>query len=170
VSDADQIDDHVAAIKQLAQTRPWMDLDRVGVTGHSAGGYGSMKAMLLRPDFFKVCVSSSGNHDDRMNHAWWGEKFYGLVHEFDYEQHANATHAARLEGKLLLIHGEMDDNAVPHHTLRLADALMAADKDFEVILLNNADHGFSSHSAYFFRRRFDFLVRHLMGVDPAELD
>ena len=166
------VDDHAAAIAQLAETRPWMDLDRVGIYGHSAGGYGSTRALLQRPDFFKVAVSSSGNHDNMVNHAWWGEKFFGLTEDFDFERQANAALADRLEGKLFLVHGEMDDNAVPHGTMRLVDALIAANKDFDLLLVPNADHTLMIHRAYFVRRRWDYFIRHLLGeVPPAyELD
>lgn len=166
VRDGDNVDDLVAAIQQLAETRPWMDLERVGIYGHSAGAYMSTHAILTRPDFFKAAVSSSGDHDDRLNHAWWGEKFFGLVDEFDYVEHANSTHAAKLEGKLLLMHGDMDDNAVPHGTMRLVDALLAADKDFDLIILPNADHSMSAHGRYFGRKRLDHFVRHLLGEEP----
>ncbi|HET7572407.1 MAG TPA: DPP IV N-terminal domain-containing protein [Gaiellaceae bacterium] len=168
VRDGDNVDDLVAAIRQLAETRPWMDLERVGVYGHSAGAYMSTRALLTRPDFFAAAVSSSGDHDDRLNHAWWGEKFFGLVDEFDYVEHANATHAAKLEGKLLLMHGEMDDNAVPHGTMRLVDALLEADKDFDLVILPNADHSMSAHGTYFVRKRLDYFVRHLLGEEPPK--
>ncbi|MEV6984765.1 DPP IV N-terminal domain-containing protein [Sphaerisporangium sp. NPDC051017] len=166
VGDGQYVDDHVAAIKQLAQTRPWMDLDRVGIFGHSCGGYASTRALLTAPDFFKVAVSSAGDHDDRINHSWWGEKFYGLVDEFDFAAHANVAHVDGLEGKLLLVHGEMDDNATPHGTMRLVDALIGANKDFDLLIIPNADHRLFVHNAYWLRRRWDYLVRHLMGETP----
>ncbi|HVV75627.1 MAG TPA: DPP IV N-terminal domain-containing protein [Mycobacteriales bacterium] len=168
VRDGDNIDDHVAAIKQLAQVRPWMDLDKVGIFGHSGGAYMSTRAMLKRPDFFKVAVSSSGDHDDRINHAWWGEKFFGLEGDFDYVEHANPTHAANLEGKLLLIHGEMDDNATPHGTMRMVKALIEANKDFDLLIMPNAEHSLTLNRAYFIRRRWDYFVKHLMGETPPE--
>ena len=168
VREGDNADDHVAAIQQLAATRPWMDLDRVGIFGHSAGAFFSTRAILTRPDFFKVCVSSSGDHDDRLNHSWWGEKFYGLAEDFDYVDHANPTHAANLEGKLFLIHGEMDDNATPHGTMRLVDALIAANKDFDLLIIPNAEHSVFHNKAYFVRKRWDFFVRHLMGETPPK--
>jgi dipeptidyl aminopeptidase/acylaminoacyl peptidase len=168
VSDTDFVDDHVAAIKQLAETRPWMDVDRVGIYGHSAGAYASTRAILWAPDFFKVAVSSSGDHDDRLNHQWWGEKFFGLVDEFDYERHANVSLAANLKGKLFLVHGEMDDNATPHGTLRLVEALITANKDFDLLIVPNADHSLWVNAAYFLRRRWDYFVRHLLGETPPE--
>lgn len=162
------VDDHVTAIKQLAETRPWMDLDRVGTYGISSGGYASARLILDAPDFFKVCVSGEGNHDDRINHAWWGEKFYGLVDEFDYEKAANVSVAHQLKGKLLLMHGELDDNALYHHTIRLAKALIEANKDFDLLVMPNADHFMMVNRAYFIRRRYDYFVEHLMGETPPK--
>lgn len=168
VKDGDYVADHVAAIRQLADTRPWMDLDRVGVFGHSGGGLASTKAILMEPDFYKVAVSSAGDHDDEMYHSWWGEKFYGLKDEFDYRSHANASLAENLKGKLLLAHGEMDDNVTPHLTMRLVDALIKANKDFDLLIVPNAEHSMLVHQAYWVRRRWDYFVRHLMGETPPE--
>ncbi len=158
--------DNVAAIKQLAETRPWMDLDRVGIYGESRGGYAAMKAILLEPDFFKVAVATCGDHDDRMNHAWWGEKFFGLADEFDFVQHTNNSHVESLKGKVLLAHGEMDDNCLPHNTTRLVDALIKADKDFDLLLMPNLNHGGIAKSGYWLRRRWDYFVQHLLGETP----
>ncbi|WP_031470285.1 S9 family peptidase [Sciscionella sediminilitoris] len=166
--DGQYIDDHVAAIRQLAETRPWLDLDRVGIFGHSGGGYASARAILQEPGFYRVAVSSAGDHDDRIYHAMWGEKYYGPADEFDFEAHANVSLAGNLEGKLLLIHGEMDDNVTPHLTMRLADALMAANKDFDLLIVPNADHSMLVHAAYWMRRRWDYFVRHLMGATPPD--
>lgn len=166
VRDADYIPDHVAAIRQLAESRRWMDLDRVGIFGHSGGGLASTKAMLMEPDFYQVAVSSSGDHDDEMYHAWWGEKFYGLNDQFDYRAHANVSLVENLKGKLLLAHGEMDDNVTPHLTMRLVDALIKANKDFDLLIVPNADHSMIVNQAYWFRRRWDYFVRHLMGETP----
>ena len=160
------VDDHVAAINQLAQSRPWMDLDRVGIFGHSGGGFGSTRAMLEAPGFFRVGVSSSGDHDDSGYHAWWGEKFFGLAEEYDYTSHANTSLAGNLRGKLLLAHGEMDDNVTPHQTMALADALIAADKDFDLLVMPNAEHGLLVNAPYWIRRRWDYFVEHLMGETP----
>lgn len=158
--------DFRAAITQLGAERSWMDLDRVGIFGHSAGAFGSSRCILQEPDFFKVAVSSSGNHDNRLNHAWWGEKFFGLVDDFDLERQANATLAANLQGKLFLVHGEMDDNATPHGTMRFVDALIKANKDFDLLVVPNAAHDLMVHRGYFLRRRWDYFVQHLMGETP----
>lgn len=160
------VDDHAAAITQLAEARPWMDLDRVGIYGHSAGGYASTRALLQAPDFFKVAVSSGGNHDNRLNHSWWGEKFFGLTEAFDFDRQANVSLVDNLVGKLLLIHGEMDDNATPHGTMRLVDALIKANKDFDLLIIPNADHSMWVNRAYLLRRRWDYFVQHLMGETP----
>jgi dipeptidyl aminopeptidase/acylaminoacyl peptidase len=166
VKDADYVADHVAAFRQLAETRPWLDLDRVGVFGHSGGGYASTRAILSEPDFYKVAVSSAGDHDDAMYHSWWGEKYYGLADEFDYRAHANVSLVENLKGKLFLAHGEMDDNVTPHHTMRLVDALIAANKDFDLLIVPNAEHSMLVHNAYWVRRRWDYFVKHLMGEQP----
>ncbi|SEE74467.1 DPP IV N-terminal domain-containing protein [Jiangella alba] len=160
------VDDHVTAIRQLAAARPWMDLDRVGIYGYSAGGYASARALLQAPDFYQVAVSSGGNHDNRINHSWWGEKYFGLTGDFDFAAQANASLAEDLTGRLLLVHGEMDDNATPHGTMRLVDALIRANKDFDLLIVPNADHHMMVNRAYFLRRRWDYFVRHLMGSAP----
>ncbi|MEV0618739.1 DPP IV N-terminal domain-containing protein [Nonomuraea sp. NPDC050404] len=164
--DGDFVDDHVAAITRLGATRPWMDLDRVGVYGHSGGGYASTRCLLRAPGFFKVAVSSAGDHDDRTYHAWWGERFFGPAGEFDFDAHANIPLAGDLAGKLLLAHGGMDDNVTPHLTMRLVDALIEANKDFDLCIVPNADHSMFHQQAYWFRRRWDYVVRHLMGRTP----
>jgi dipeptidyl-peptidase 4 len=162
------VDDHVAAIRQLGETRPWMDLERVGIFGHSGGGHGSTRAILQAPDFFKVAVSSAGNHDDATYHAWWGEKFFGLADEFDFAGHDNGSLAENLEGRLLLAHGDMDDNVTPHLTMRLVDALIKANKDFDLLIVPNAEHSMFHHQAYWLRRRWDYFVQHLMGETPPD--
>lgn len=162
------VDDHAVAIKQLAETRPWMDLDRVGITGHSAGGYGAARALLARPDLFSVAVSSCGNHDNTVNHAWWGEKFFGSSESFDFNEQSNASLAGNLQGKLFLIHGDADDNAVPHGTMRLVDALIRANKDFDLLIVPNAGHAGVLLNGYWVRKRWDYLVQHLMGETPPD--
>jgi dipeptidyl aminopeptidase/acylaminoacyl peptidase len=162
------VDDHATAIQQLAADRPWMDLDRVGIMGHSAGGWSSTRAILLRPDVFKVAVSSCSNHDNRVNHVGWAEKYYGNHQVTDYASQANQSLAERLEGKLFLIHGEMDDNAVAHSTLRMADALIKANKDFDFLIIPNELHRGVITNGYWVRKRWDYLVEHLMGEAPPK--
>jgi len=161
------LDDHIAALRQMARKYPQMDLDRVGIWGHSAGGYDSTHALLTRPDFYKVAVSSAGNHDHRMDKAWWNESWMGTPAGPHYEAQSNVTLAKNLKGKLLLAHGDVDENVPIAATLKLADALIAANKDFDLIVMPNRNHGFGN-DPYFIRRRWDFFVRHLLGVAPPE--
>lgn len=174
------LEDHVAAIRALAARVPAIDLDRVGVFGHSAGGYAAARAMLRFPRFFKVGVASAGNHDARSDKAPWVEKYMGPLGPH-YAAQANAALAPRLEGKLLLVHGEMDDNVHPTSTLQFAAALIAAGKPFDLLLLPNRDHVnvidptrtpavVSPVDMYFIRRRWDYFVRHLLGVEPPGAD
>jgi dipeptidyl-peptidase 4 len=157
------LEDHPAAIRHLAATRPWMDLDRVGVTGHSGGGYASTRLLLQQPDLYRAAVSTAGNHDETIYHAGWSDRFFGDV---DHAARANARLADRLRGRLLLIHGELDDNVSPHQTLRLVDACMAADVDVDLLLVPGGDHMLNTHIAHWTRRRLDFLVAHVMGATP----
>jgi dipeptidyl aminopeptidase/acylaminoacyl peptidase len=159
------LEDHMAAIKQIAARYPYMDLARVGIYGHSAGGYDATHALLTHPEFYKVGVSSAGNHDHRLDKAWWNTQWMGWPVGPHYEEQSNVTLAKDLQGKLLLAHGDLDDNVPISATLRLADALIKADKDFDLIVVPNANHGVGSHR-YFIRRRWDFFVRHLLGVEP----
>ncbi len=164
--------DQIAAVKQLAALYPWMDLDRVGIYGHSGGGYATCDAMFRYPDFFKVGVSQAGNHDQRGYEDDWGEKWQGLLTKnadgtTSYDDQANQNHAAKLKGKLLLAHGTMDGNVPPYLTLLVVDALIKANKDFDLILFPNRSHGFGSEP-YMVRRRWDYFVRHLLGAEPPK--
>jgi len=157
--------DHIAAIRQMAAKYPYMDLTRVGIFGHSAGGYDATHALLTHPEFYKVGVSSAGNHDHRLDKAVWNTQWMGWPIGPEYHEQSNVTLAANLQGKLLLAHGDVDENVPVSATLRLADALIAANKDFDLIIMTNRAHGFGS-DPYFVRRRWDFFVKHLLGVDP----
>lgn len=162
--------DHVAAIRQLAARHPFIDLDRVGIYGHSGGGFATADAMFRFPDFFKVGVAGAGNHDNRSYNIYWAEKYQGeLVKDTakgsdNFEDEANKTHAANLKGKLLLMHGDMDDNVHPAMTIQVVDELIKANKDFDLIIAPNRAHGLNE--PYFVRRRWDFFVRHLLGAEP----
>jgi dipeptidyl-peptidase 4 len=161
--------DHVTMIKQMAGRYPWMDITRVGIYGTSAGGYGSAHAFLQFPHFYKVCVSTSGDHDPRLDKAWWNELYQGYPVGKDYVEQANETLATRLEGHLLLIHGDIDDNVNPTETMHLVDALMTANKNFDMLFVPNMFHGDSGpHAVYVTRRRWDYFVRYLLGVKPPE--
>lgn len=160
------LEDHVAVLPQLARTRPWLDLDRVGMFGHSGGGFATARAMLLYPEVYKVGVAESGNHDNRFYHASWAEAYDGRL-DADAESHlSNTGLAERLRGKLLLIHGEMDDNVNPHLTMRLVDRLIAANRDFDLLIVPGAEHGLVGYEAYTTRKNWDYLVRHLLGLVP----
>ena len=162
--------DHVTAIKQLAARYRFIDLDRVGIYGHSGGGFASTDAMFRYPDFFKVAVSGAGNHDNRSYNIYWSEKYQGemerdtLKGTDNFEDSANKTFAENLKGKLLLMHGDMDDNVHPANTIQVIDALIDANKNFDFILAPNRAHGLNE--PYFVRRRWDYFVQHLLGVEP----
>jgi dipeptidyl aminopeptidase/acylaminoacyl peptidase len=160
--------DHIAGIKQLAARHRYIDINRVGIYGHSGGGFATADAMFRYPEFFKVGVSGSGNHDNRTYGFFWGEKYQGLVRrgpdgKDNYEASANYTLAGNLRGKLLLMHGDMDNNVHPSNTLRVVDALIKAGKDFDMLIVPDAPHGLPD---YTIKRRWDYFVRHLLGQEP----
>jgi dipeptidyl aminopeptidase/acylaminoacyl peptidase len=159
--------DHISALHQLKERYPYFDLRRVGIYGHSAGGYASARAILEYPEFFKVAVSSSGNHDQRGYVPFYGERYQGLLHECEsgYAYQANQSLASNLGGKLLLVHGDMDENVHPSMTIRLAFALIKANKDFDFLILPGRNHNLWT-DPYFIRRRWDYFVRHLLGAEP----
>jgi dipeptidyl-peptidase 4 len=164
--------DQVAGIKDLARRYPWIDATRVGIWGHSGGGNASTDAMFRYPDFFKVGWSESGNHDNRNYEDDWAEKYQGeLVKGKDgksnYDDQANQNHAANLKGHLMLVHGTLDDNVPPYETLLVADALIKANKDFDLLLIPNVHHGYGkTGTMYATRRRWDYFVRNLAGDTP----
>ena len=150
--------DNIAAIKQLSKKYISMDIERVGIWGHSGGGFASTAALLRYPNFYDVAVSSSGNHDNRNYEADWGEKWHGLLTPLNskanedkvgqiplktnYDSQANQLLVDSLKGKLLIAHGMLDDNVPPSNTLILVDALIKANKDFDLILFPNKRHGY----------------------------
>lgn len=162
--------DQISGMKQLAERYSWIDLDRVGIYGHSGGGFASTDAILRYPDFFHVAVSGAGNHDNRNYEDDWGEKWQGLLETYpdgttNYDNQANQLLAKNLKGKLLLAHGTMDGNVPYYNSLLVVDALIAANKDFDLILFPNRSHGFGGES-YMIRRKWDYFVRHLLGAEP----
>jgi dipeptidyl aminopeptidase/acylaminoacyl peptidase len=161
------LEDHIAALRQLAKVHAYMDLDRVGIYGHSGGGYATVRAMLTYPEFYKVGVASAGNHDMRGYLARWGEKYIGPVNGDNYLEAANPVLAANLKGKLLLAWGDMDDNVPPSLSMQLVSALIKANKTFDMLVLPNRNHSFFN-DPYFIRRRWDYLVEHLAGAMPPE--
>lgn len=164
--------DQISGMEQLAEKYPYMDLEKVGIWGHSGGGFATATAMFNYPDFFDVGISESGNHDNRNYEDDWGERYIGKMEEVDgvnnYERQANQLHAQNLKGKLLLAHGGMDDNVPPYNTNLVVDALIKANKDFDLIIFPNARHGFGEDSFYMTRRRWDYFVKNLKGITPPK--
>lgn len=162
------LEDQITGIKQLAAKYPYIDTTRVGIWGHSGGGFATAAAMFRYPDFFKVGISESGNHDNRNYEDDWGERYIGLLSGDNYEKQANEVYAKNLKGHLLLAHGTMDDNVPPNNTLLVVDALIKANKDFDLIMIPNAHHGYGQASFYMMRRRWDYFVRYLLGGEPPK--
>ncbi len=182
--------DNRYGIEQLAAKHSYIDLDKVGIYGHSGGGFMSTAALLYYPDFYKVAVSSAGNHDNNVYNIWWGEVHHGVeaktdsvtVKNEDGEEvkeekttfvsniPSNAELASNLQGRLLLVHGEMDNNVHPANTYRMADALLKAGKRFDMMIFPEARHGFGRYSDYFQRMMWDYFAEHLLGYYPEEID
>jgi dipeptidyl-peptidase 4 len=162
--------DQVAGMKELAAKYPYIDIDRAAMWGHSGGGFITADAMFRYPDFFKVGIAESGNHDQRSYEDDWGERYQGLLVRSNgsdnYDVEANQSMAKNLKGHLLLAHGTMDNNVPPSNTLLVVDALIKANKDFDLLMIPNAAHGFGSASNYMMRRRWDYFVRYLLGAEP----
>lgn len=159
--------DQIAAIRQLSAKYP-IDTTKVGIWGHSGGGFATAAAMFRYPDFFKVGISESGNHDNRNYEDDWGERYNGLVENADYEAQANQNYAKNLKGKLMLVHGMMDDNVPPYNTLLVVEALEKANKSFDLVIFPNSAHGYGEYSPYMMRRRWDYFVQHLLGTEPPK--
>ena len=176
--------DNITAIEQLSKKYSAMDLSRIGIWGHSGGGFASTAALLRYSDFYDVAVSSSGNHDNRNYEADWGEKWHGLLEPLDidskdnsseydakktnYDIQANQLFVENLKGKLLIAHGMLDDNVPPSNTMLVVDELIKANKDFDLILFPNKRHGYGDMSNYMMRRKWDYFVKHLKGLEPPK--
>ena len=166
------IPDHVVGVQQHASRYPVMDLDRVGIYGHSGGGFASTDAMLRFPDFYQVAVSGAGNHDNRTYGVHWGPLYQGILERDtikggdNYEKAANQAIAGNLKGKLLLMHGDMDDNVHPAMTIQVVNQLISQNKDFDLIIAPDRAHGLNE--PYFIRRRWDYFVENLMGAVPPK--
>ena len=159
--------DHIGALRQLAADRQWLDTTRVGIFGHSAGGYDAGHAVLAYPEFYKVAVASSADHDHRMEKAWWPEMYMGWPVDSAYHLQSNITMAGNLKGKLLITHGGIDDNVNPSATFKLAEALINADKQFDMLILPSQRHGYQGkHRQYFTKTRWNYFVEHLLGAEP----
>ena len=160
---ASNLEDHVAGIRQLAERFPYMDLERVGITGFSGGGYMTTHAMFKFPDFYKVGVSGAGNHDQRLFWHTWGERYQGLLEGENYLEQANLTHAENFKGKMLFIHGLLDFGVHPGGLFQLTQALMDANKVFDLVLMPQAGHELPGYAMV---RMWDYFVRHLSGEEP----
>ncbi len=167
--------DKKAVAEQLADRYRFLDINRVGIHGHSGGGFMSTAAMLVYPDFFKVAVSSAGNHDNSVYNRWWSEKHHGVKEiisekndtSFAYSIDKNPELARNLKGRLLLSHGEIDNNVHPANTMRVVNALIKANKRFDMIILPTQRHGFGDMTEYFFWKMSDYFSRYLIG-DSSE--
>jgi len=160
--------DHVLAIKELAKKYSWVDADRVGIFGHSAGGYDAGHALLEFPDFYKVGVASSADHDFRMEKDWWPEMYMGWPVDSSYNAVSNITMAGNLKGKLLITHGGIDENVNPSATFKLAEALVKADKEFDMLIFPSQHHGYiGKTNDYFLKKRWNYFVEHLLGAKPV---
>jgi len=164
--------DQIAGMRELATRHAYIDINRAGIWGHSGGGFATAAALFRHPDFFKVGVSQAGNHDNRNYEDDWGERFQGLLtktgEQDSYASQANQLVAANLRGKLLLAHGAMDNNVPIYNTYLVVDALIKANKDFDLIVYPHQRHGFGTDNNYMMRRRWDYFVKHLLGAEPPQ--
>jgi dipeptidyl-peptidase-4 len=163
--------DQIAGMKELAGQYYWIDIRKAGIYGHSGGGYAAAAAMFRYPDFFTVGISESGNHDNRAYEDDWAEKWMPLLSDETkaaYDDQANQTHAKNLKGHLLLAHGTLDNNVPPYNTLLVVEALIKANKDFDLLLLPNQRHSYGDASNYMTRRRWDYFVHYLLNAEPPK--
>jgi len=165
------IPDQIAGMQQLAQKYPYIDIARAGIWGHSGGGFGTTSAMFRYPDFFKVGIAESGNHDQRLYEDDWGERYQGLLTKNpdgtdSYDAEANQNFAKNLKGHLMLAHGSMDNNVPPVETMLVVEALIKANKEFDMVLIPNVQHGYGAASDWMMRRRWDYFVKWLAGGTP----
>jgi dipeptidyl aminopeptidase/acylaminoacyl peptidase len=160
--------DRILWMKAAAARYPYMDLTRVGLYGGSAGGQNALRGLLAFGDFYKVGVADCGCHDNRMDKIWWNEQWMGWPIGPEYEEQSNVTQAHRLQGKLMLTVGELDRNVDPASTMQVVNALIEADKDFDLLIVPGGGHGIGE-TPYASRRRMDFFVRHLLGVEPRRM-
>ena len=165
------LEDQKYAIQQLGAKYPWIDLGRVGIHGHSGGGFMSTAAILKYPDFFKAAVSCAGNHDNNIYNRWWSEQHHGIQEKieagdttFVYSIETNPQIAKNLKGHLMLVHGDIDNNVHPANTIRVVNALIRANKRFDMLILSGQRHGFGDMNEYFFWRMADYYCEWLMGA------
>ena len=170
--------DHKYAIEQLANRHPYIDIDKVGIHGHSGGGFMSTAAICQYPDFFKVAVSCAGNHDNTIYNRWWSETHHGVKETvteqgdttFVYKIATNPEIAKNLKGHLLLVHGDIDNNVHPGNTMRVVDALIRAGKRFDMLMLPQQRHAFGDMNEYFYWRLVDYFSEHLKGQSEKHVD
>ena len=169
------LEDQKYAIQQLGAKYPWIDLGRVGIHGHSGGGFMSTAAMLKYPDFFKAAVSCAGNHDNSIYNRWWSEQHHGITEKveagdttFVYSIETNPEIASNLKGHLMLVHGDIDNNVHPANTIRVVNALIRANKRFDMLILPGQRHGFGDMNEYFFWRMADYYCEWLMGSSKRD--
>lgn len=170
------LEDKKVAAEQLAARHSFLDINRVGIFGHSGGGFMSTAAMLVYPDFFKVAVSSAGNHENNIYNRWWSERHHGVAEKvsakgdttFAYQIDQNSQLAKNLKGKLLLVTGDIDNNVHPANTIRMAEALIKANKRFDFVLLPGQRHGFGNMTEYFFWKKADYFSEHLLGSSKMD--
>ena len=165
--------DQVTGIRQLAERYSYIDTTKVGIWGHSGGGFATADAMFTYPDFFKVGIAESGNHDNRNYEDDWGERYIGLLKSgpngiSNYEPQANEIYAKNLKGKLMLAHGMMDDNVPPSNTMLVIQALEKANKDYDLVIFPNSHHGYGQYSLYMMRKRWDYFVKNLLDEVPPK--
>ena len=160
------LDDHIWVLKAMQKKYPYLDLNRIGVYGGSAGGYDAARFILRRPDFYKVAVASSGNHDLRLDKAWWPEVSMGIADDATWERNSNISVAKNLKGKLMLIHGDIDDNVPVAASLRLDKALIDAGKPHELVILPNTTH--AVYQPYFWKKLRDYFTVNLIGETPPQ--
>ena len=161
------LEDHVLAIEYLGKKFSYIDTEKVGIFGHSAGGFDTGRGMLAFPDVFKVGVASAADHDFRMEKAWWPEMYMGWPVDESYHEVSNITNAKNLKGKLLLVHGGIDENVNPSATFKLAEALINADKEFDLLILPSQRHGFrGQHRNYFIKKRWNYFIELLLNKKP----
>lgn len=169
------LEDQKYAIQQLGARYSWIDLNRVGIHGHSGGGFMSTAAMLKYPDFFKTAVSCAGNHDNSIYNRWWSEQHHGITEKveagdttFVYSIETNPEIASNLKGHLMLVHGDIDNNVHPANTIRVVNALIRANKRFDMLILPGQRHGFGDMNEYFFWRMADYYCEWLMGSSKRD--
>lgn len=170
------LEDKKVVAEQLADQYSFIDITKVGITGHSGGGFMSTAAMLVYPDFFKVAVSGAGNHENNIYNRWWSERHHGVKEEisakgdttFSYNIQKNTELAKNLKGKLLIATGDIDNNVHPANSIRMVDALIRANKRFDFLLLPGQRHGFGDMTEYFFWRMADYFSQHLLGASEMQ--